>query len=388
MTNQSQVSVPCPGERPHLLHVFPSFEIGGVQLRAVRIMNHLGRRYRNTVISLDGVTAAAEQIAVSTPAEVRAVAVDKRRPFKSFLDFRRVLADLRPDLLGTYNWGAIEWAAANRLWPICPHIHFESGFGRDEARRQYRRRVIARRLLLSNAQAVVVPSRTLEHIALNVWRLAPQQLRYIPDGIHAARFYRSERLRSASEPRRKDIITIGTVAALRAEKNVGRLIEVFAQIADDRRLRLVIVGDGPERMRLENLAAARRLDDRITFLGHLPRPEEILPSFDIFGLSSDTEQIPNAVLEAMAAELPIAAVDVGDIRAMVAPSNLPYIVPAGRFDFFALALRQLAEDAALRDSIGAENRDRVQRHFDQERMFRDYDALLLEVLKVRPGRRS
>ena len=67
---------------------------------------------------------------------------------RMLLAARSVLGRLRPDLLLTYNWGAIEWAIANRL-PRLPHLHMEDGFGPEERDRQLPRRVLARRLLLT-----------------------------------------------------------------------------------------------------------------------------------------------------------------------------------------------------------------------------------------------
>jgi glycosyltransferase involved in cell wall biosynthesis len=345
-------------------------------LRTVRVITYLAARCRHTVISLDGVVTAVEQIAGEIAVEVLAMPVDKRRPLANLVRFRRFLASAKPDLLATYNWGAIEWAAVNRFRPLCRHIHFEAGFGSEEATRQFRRRIIARRLALAKADAVVVPSRTLERIALDVWHLPREQVRYIPDGIDVDRFVGKQLPHSATRRPREPIV-IGTVAPLRPEKNIARLIEVFSQLLDDRRLQLVIAGEGPERIRLEQLAAARGLGGRIAFLGHVSRPEEALPGFDIFALSSDTEQMPNAVLEAMAAGLPIASLDVGDVRSMVAPVNRPFVVPRGRPDAFALAFRQLAADPALRQRLGAENRIQAEKHFGQDRMFQQYEELLL-----------
>jgi glycosyltransferase involved in cell wall biosynthesis len=306
--------------------------------------------------------------------------VDKRRPIRNLVNFRQFIANTKPDLLATYNWGTIEWAGVNSVWPICRHIHFEAGFGHEEIARQLRRRVIARRIALRKSDFVVVPSRTLQQIALEIWRLPFDQVRYIPDGIDVARFARSRPL-ALQRQRHTEHVVLGTVAPLRPEKNVGKLIEAFSLVANDPRFKLIIAGDGPDRTRLENLAARSGLGSRISFLGHVPHPEEVLPTFDIFGLSSDTEQIPNAVLEAMAAGLPIASVDVGDIRIMVPPSNQPYIVPREGVEALALAVRELGSDAHLRHLIGSVNRHHVEKHFGQERMFEEYEKLLLGPLE-------
>jgi glycosyltransferase involved in cell wall biosynthesis len=369
---------------PHLLHVFPSFGIGGMPLRTVRVINHLGSRCRHTIISLDGVLTAAERISKRVKAELVRMPVDKRRAVANLFAFRRVLRDVHPNLLATYNWGAIEWAGVNSIRPLCRHIHFEAGFGRDEADRLFRRRIIARRLALARSEAVVVPSHTLERIAVELWGLRREQVRYIPDGIDMARFD-VDRQHDADTGAQQERVTIGTVAPLRPEKNIARLIEVFALVADDPRLALVIAGDGSERPALERLAEARGLRHRITFLGHVARPEDVLASFDIFVLSSDTEQLPNAVLEAMAARLPIAAVDVGDVAIMVAPENRQFIVARDRPDAFAKALRQLTDSRDLRQRLGSINRDWAERQFRQEQMFEQYEVLLLPELVGRDG---
>ncbi len=167
---------------------------------------------------------------------------------------------------------------------------------------------------------------------------------------------------------------IATVAALRAEKNLGRLLRAFAAAARTRPARLVIVGDGAERAGLQALAASLGVAPRVSFLGHVAEPAPLYAGFDLFALSSDTEQMPIAVIEAMAAGLPVAATDVGDVRAMLSEANAPWIGPR---DDAALAgsLAALLDDATLRARVGAANRARALAAFDQERMFAAYAAL-------------
>src|SRR5262249_56226371 len=110
-------------------------------------------------------------------------AIDKERPLKTFATVLGTLRRTGPDLLLTYNWGSIEWAATNRLWRVAPHIHFESGFGPEEAHRQIPRRALARRFALRRAQRVVVPSHNLVRIATEIWRLDTRQVAYVPNGV-------------------------------------------------------------------------------------------------------------------------------------------------------------------------------------------------------------
>jgi len=351
----------------HLLHVFPTFAVGGSQMRFAQLARLHGERYRHTVIALDGKTDMAERLS-GLPVTCEALQFDKRKPLQTWGRFRAALHTIRPDVLFTYNWGAIEWALINRLEGVTRHIHIEDGFGPEEASKQLKRRIWARRLALSGKNTIVVlPSRNLEKIALNIWALAPQRVRFISNGIDCPRFAVPARERSDGR------IVIGTVASLRREKNIARLIQAFAAIAATRDLELLIVGDGAERQGLEQLARERNIAGQVRFAGQSNRPEDWYPRMDIFALSSDTEQMPLSVLEAMAAGLPVAATAVGDVAQMVSAENRDYVVPA---QDFAAALARLADDAAVRRGIGLANEKRARENFDENVMAAQYAALI------------
>src|SRR5215472_5997664 len=144
----------------HVLHVFPSLGVGGVPLRMVRIINHFGTRFRHTVVALDNNFEAAAGIDGSLDVALWPVQQPRRGMFRSVTGGVVALRRFRPDLLLTYNWGAIEWAMAARLSPVRRHIHFEAGFSQREADSQIPRRVWFRRLALARCALVVVPSPT------------------------------------------------------------------------------------------------------------------------------------------------------------------------------------------------------------------------------------
>jgi glycosyltransferase involved in cell wall biosynthesis len=214
---------------------------------------------------------------------------------------------------------------------------------------------------------VVVPSRNLERIAREIWRLPEARVHYIPNGIDCAKFAASPDPQLVRQWPGEGYV-IGTVAVLRAEKNVERLVRAFGAMVDVRPCRLVIVGDGAERSRLEGIAAELGVKDRVCFMGTIIGTERVYGSFDVFTLTSDTEQMPLTVLEAMAAARPIIATDVGDIRHMVARENRPYLV-APDAEAIAEALRRLLPDAALRLQLGQANRQKVLAEYDQSTMF-------------------
>jgi glycosyltransferase involved in cell wall biosynthesis len=358
----------------HIVHVFPSFGIGGVPLRMVRVINHLGPWLRHTVIALDDDYAAAGSFADGVEAALAPMARRGRGRGPAILGNILALRRLRPDLLVTYNWGAIEWAMADRLVPLCPQLHFEAGFGKEEADSQIRRRVLFRRWALARCTKVVVPSRTLEALAREVWKLPDNLVAYIPNGVDLQRF-------SAIDPhpprfeRRPGELVIGTVAPLRPEKNIARLLRAVAGLGGPYRPRLVIAGEGAERPALERLAGELGLSGRVVFTGHVA-PETVLGAFDVFALSSDTEQMPNALLEAMAASRAVAAVDVGDVKSIVCEENRDFIVARDDDAAFVAALQRLLGDPDRRAALGRKNRARAAAEFSQQRMFSAYAEIL------------
>ncbi|HEV2677317.1 MAG TPA: glycosyltransferase [Aliidongia sp.] len=356
-----------------LLHVYPAFTVGGAQIRFSQLANHFGRDYRHVIVAMNGVTTAFAQLAPDLDASLLDVPILRGQTLANLKTFRRILREVRPDLLVTSNWGSIEWALANLDGKV-PHLHMEDGFGPEEANRQLGRRMWTRRLALYRS-TVLLPSKTLYSIARDVWRLPAGRMVYVPNGIDCDRFGVSTDIGfAAARGIRHDEPVIGTVAALRAEKNLLRLVEAFAQVVRQRPAQLVLVGDGPERAGLEARAAELGVADRVLFTGACPTPEKLLPAFSLFALSSDTEQMPLSVLEAMAAGRAVVSTDVGDVRRMLAGENDPFVVErdAGRLAEAMLTLLDAPERAA---AIGAANARRAREAYDQKLMFAAYRTL-------------
>lgn len=351
---------------PLLLHVFPTFATGGAQVRLASVLNHFGRRWRHAIIAMDGVLTCRERLDPGLDVSFPTVALPKGDTLGNLRRCRAVLREMAPHTLVTANWGSIEWAMAN-LVPIVRHVHVEDGLGPDEVAGQLPRRVRTRRLVLRRS-TVVLPSRVLERIALHTWRLPARRVRYIPNGVDLGRFGRPG-------PPGDGPPVIGTVAALRAEKNLGRLLHAFQIVRQAMPARLVIVGDGAGRAGLEALAATLGVAEDVRFAGHMPEPSGEYAGFDVFALSSDTEQMPLSVLEAMAAWLPVAATDVGDVRLMLAPENAGFIVERDAAALADALLRVLQAPDRGR-GIGAANRARAEAEYSQTAMFAAWGALL------------
>lgn len=362
-----------------LLHAFSTFKVGGPQVRFADLANGLSSDYEHHVAAMDNCFDAAEL--VKPPVELHLHEFEIRKtPFISLQNlkrFRALLSEIKPDLLLTYNWGALEWVLVNRFARAAPHLHFEDGFGPDEAEGAQRaRRVWTRRLAFMGGPAIVVPSQTLARIAREVWRVDPRRVICIPNGVETARF---------DARARKGRVTgngavIGALGALRPEKNFARAIRIFHAL-DMPEARLVIYGGGEEMPMLEKEIAARGLDGRVELAGYIDAPEKAYAEFDIFLMTSDTEQMPISLLEAMASGLPVIATDVGDIKEILPASQARFVVPAENEADLVSGMKTLLGDPALREKLGNDNRARVEADFEKSKMIETYDRLFRETAR-------
>jgi glycosyltransferase involved in cell wall biosynthesis len=244
-----------------------------------------------------------------------------------------------------------------------------------------------RRLALSGAHTrVIVPSRTLHGVATETWRLPAARVIYLPNGIDCTRFgVPPDPALLAKFGLDRPGLVVGTVATLRAEKNIPRLVRAVARLPAELGVRLVVVGDGAERAAIAASGEASGIAERLVLTGAIERPESIVGRFDVFALSSDTEQMPYSVLEAMAARLPLVATDVGDIKFMVAGENAAFMVSPRDEVALTGRLCKLLCDPALRESLGARNRERVRETYSLDTMLARYAAIFAEALAGSPG---
>ena len=367
-----------------ILHLHSGFDAGGKELRAVRLMNLFGPALSHTVVSaqpgaLGAARAVEPGLAVDYPTDFPALA---GRPTPARLQ-RIARAMAGHDLVLSYNWGAMDAVLAHtlfaRAFALPPLVHHEDGFNEDEAERLKPARNWFRRIALGRAAALVVPSERLEAIALGAWAQPRGRVRRIANGIDTAAY--AKKARPDALPRvikRKGEKWLGTLAGLRAVKNLPRLVRAFSFLPEE--WQLVILGDGPERETIRHAAIDLGIGHRVHLAGFVARPAEVVGLLDLFALSSDSEQFPLSVVEAMAAGLAVAAPAVGDIAAMVSPENRPYIVEPGREDLLADALVALAADPPLARAIGAANRLKARTEYDEAAMLAAYRRTYAEAV--------
>jgi glycosyltransferase involved in cell wall biosynthesis len=367
-----------------VLHLHSSFHGGGKELRAARLINVWGSGVHHVIVSAEpGSLGAAKAIDPKMDVSYPDFPPLNGRPLPARL--QRIAAAMRGfDLILTYNWGAMDAVMAHTLFRdvhrLAPLVHHEDGFNQDEAGGLKRSRNWFRRIALGRASALVVPSQRLEGIALDAWQQPRGKVVRIDNGIDTAAY--AQRPRPDALPRvvkRGGEKWLGTLAGLRPVKNLPRLVRAFAALPEE--WQLVILGEGSEREAIRAEAIRLEVGHRLHMPGFVADPARAVGLFDLFALSSDSEQFPISVVEAMAAGLPVASFAVGDVAGMVSDENRPFVVAPADEAALSRALRELAGNPALAAAVGRANRDKARALYDEATMIARYREVYARAMR-------
>ena len=156
-----------------------------------------------------------------------------------------------------------------------------------------------------------------------------------------------------------DAHVVGIVAGLRRWKAHDMFLRAAqAVLLESPNTYFIIVGDGPDRQRLEEMARQLNIEDRVRFLGVVANVSQLLRVFDVSTLSSIHEALPITLLEAMAAERPVVATDVGSVCEIVEDGVTGFLTPSGDADQFAQSILRILKDPALGRTFGLAGRQK------------------------------
>jgi L-malate glycosyltransferase len=243
------------------------------------------------------------------------------------------------------------------------------------------------RIARGSADAIVANSRAVAADVSAREGLRASSVLIIPNGIEEPPSVSA----AECEARRQrwgatgDEIVIGCVSNLREGKGHSDLLAAFRHVvATHRATRLVLVGDGVLRDRLEAEARAQGVHDRVVFAGSVLDPRPLYPAFDIVVHASESEGLPNAVLEAAAAGCAIVATSVGGTPEIIEDGRTGLLVPAGDRRGLTRAITELVERRERRVALGSAAKAHVLAAFGMDRFVREF-VELYEDLARRKG---
>jgi N-acetyl-alpha-D-glucosaminyl L-malate synthase BshA len=233
---------------------------------------------------------------------------------------------------------------------------------------------------ITQSDAVTVVSESLRRSTVDELGIG-REIEVIPNFIDPVRYEQARQgpgARRWAEPNERLIVHISN---FRPVKRVLDVVETFRRVF--RRIpstRLLMVGDGPERGRVEQFCRENGLCHAITFVGSLPLIEEVLVGADLFLLPSETESFGLAALEAMSCAVPVVATNVGGLPEVVEHGRCGFLCPVGDVDGMADAAAHLLGDEELRRSFGEAGRRRAVEVFGQDPVVARYRSTYDRVL--------
>ncbi len=261
--------------------------------------------------------------------------------------------DYKTDLLGLL---------IRRFWPmrLVTTVH---GFTDETLRTRLYRRLD--QWWLRQYDQVIAVSPPLHAQCLNAG-VEPERLNYVPNAIDVEQFSSTSdremvRYELGVLP---DRLVIGCIGRLSPEKGVDRALHTVARLRPwHPRLELHLVGDGPERRRLESLAAQLNIEDHVHFWGWQANPKRFYEMLDLLLLPSHTEGLPNTVLEAMAMGVPVASTDTGGIAELLDGGEAGLLLPVKSPEQWLVPLSHLLSSEPLRADLANHARVRVENHY-------------------------
>jgi glycosyltransferase involved in cell wall biosynthesis len=387
------------GRPLRIVHVIARLNVGGAALHVLQL-SHEQQRRGHDVSVVTGTLAAGEEsmeyVADELDLTVRRVPalqreLSPRADAKAMLAIRRILQEGKLDVLHTHTSKA---GATGRIAALLAansrprsvvhtyHGHVLSGYFDPRRERVFR---IAERLLARSADVLIAVSEQVRD-DLVAFGVAPaSRFAIVPYGFDLPEWSAAD-----DEARRRvraelgvgdDTFVVGWAGRLTPIKRPLDLIRTLRALRDRGvDTVLVLLGDGEDRPETEALAHELGVADRARFLGFRQGLRAWYPGLDAFLLTSANEGAPVVAIEALAAERPVVATDVGGTATVVTEGKSGFLVPMGDVDGLAARLVELADDPALRARLGRAGSADVRERFATSRMADEIEALYRSLL--------
>jgi sugar transferase (PEP-CTERM/EpsH1 system associated) len=379
---------PVSDTRPLIAHVLFRFDIGGLENGVVNLINRLpAAQFRHAVIALTEVTDFRRRIE-QPGVEFLSLHKSPGHGIKLAPRLYRIFRTLRPAIVHTRNLAALEASLPAWLAGVPIRIHGEHGWDVSDLSGGNTLNRLTRRLYRPFVSRYVAMSADIERYLVHRIGVAPWRIAQIYNGVDATRFAPPS-VKAAIEgcpfgPRGSWLV--GTVGRMQAVKDQATLARAFARACSleakaAAQMRLVIVGDGPERDPVLQILRDAGCIDRAWLPGARNDISEILRGLDCFVLPSLSEGISNTILEAMATGLPVVATRVGGNPELIEPGVTGLLVRAGDVEGLADTLLALWRERDRASALGVTARQAVERSFSLERMAGDYLHLYQALLQ-------
>ena len=370
-------------------HVVYRFDVGGLENGVVNLINNMPRNaYRHVVISLTEITDFRKRI-VRDDVEFIALKKPPGHAIWIYPKLFRLFRELRPAIVHSRNLAALEVAVPAWAARVPIRIHSEHGREGADLSDSNRKYQFIRRIYRPFVTYYLALSRDLEKYLKSSIGVPQNRLIQIYNGVDTQKFFPATRrdLVSGSPFVDQNLWIIGTVGRMHAVKDQETLVRAFAQALSvtpslKEAARLMIIGDGPLRRKLESLVTDLGIAEFTWIPGERQDIPEVLRGLDCFVLPSISEGISNTILEAMASGLPVIATDAGGNSELVENRKTGLLVAVQDVEAMASAITACALAPHDSKAMGQRGRDEVIQKFSIESMVKSYCNLYASLVSA------
>ena len=371
-----------------IAHVIYRLDVGGLENGLVNLINRMpAERFRHAVICLTGYSEFRRRI---RRADVPVFALDKPdgNSLVTHIKLWQVLRRLRPDIVHTRNLAALEGTLAALLAGVPVRIHGEHGRDVGDLDGSNRTRQRLRRLFKPMVHQYIALSKDLERYLYEKIDVPNTKVTQLYNGVDAELFHPAVGEREAlpvpgfAPP---EAFVIGSVGRMKAVKDQLTLARAFVALvrmmpAAQRRVRLVLVGDGPLRDQVASVLNEGGVAHLAWLAGERDDVPQLMRAFDLFVLPSLAEGISNTILEAMATGLPVIATAVGGNPELVDEGRTGTLVPHSDPETMAREMLRYYDNPTECKTHGRMARERIERSFSISTMVNSYVGLYDRLL--------
>ncbi len=355
------------------MQVIPSLDMGGAQRFVVDLVKSLDKNRFSVTVCVLGRRIGSFFEEDLREHRIPLIFLNLRWTFHpiTILRITHLLYSLKPHIVHTHLRAIRYFLIPNRLARIPLHIHTIHSLAKQDTSFLFRglNRIAFKYLK-------VIPVSISKAVANSVKETYGVESVVIYNGIPTAVYDKGGEFKKA------DYIRILNIGKFKKAKNHLLLVEAFAKAVEVMpNLRLILVGDGGLRRKIEERVSRFRLQEKVFFLGWRSDIPDILANCDIFALSSDWEGLGIVLIEAMAAGKPVVATKVGGVPEIVEDGVTGILVPPRDSNAFADALLRIAKDEKLRWEMGKRGKERASSEFDIKIASQRYENLYLQKLR-------
>ncbi|MBF0421607.1 MAG: TIGR03088 family PEP-CTERM/XrtA system glycosyltransferase [Magnetococcales bacterium] len=369
-----------------IVHLLYSLDVGGLESVLVSLINHLPwDRFEHHVIALTRCGQLKNRIQRS---DVHFYDLEKQHGKDWWVWFRlwKLLRQIRPDLIHSFNIATLEGAVSAFFAGRPVVVHAEHGRDSYDPKGENRTYILLRRILNPLVDTFICVSRDLHSWLRERVHIPERKIRLIVNGIDTQHFAPG----SKTLPPRPGFadeahFIIGTVGRLWPIKDQANLIRALALMGERdplalNRSRVVLLGDGPQRRELEQLAQNLGVFDQLWITGWRDDVAQLLHCFDLFVLPSQAEGTPLTILEAMASGLPVVATNVGGVADVIQDEKTGTLVPPQDSEALMEAILRHLHNPHWSRQLGTAARQQVQTRHSLTAMVESYRILFLNRL--------